>query len=160
MRAWFDIVSLDQNGPADEAGIRDSSAILNELIDRELERGIAADRIVVAGFSQGGTIALFAALTRLQRLAGLMALSTYLPLADAFFDERRENPGDGHPDLPVFMAHGTFDPVVPMQLGQRVAMQLERAGFEVEWHDYPMAHAVCAQEIRDIRQWLLSVLAE
>jgi phospholipase/carboxylesterase len=160
MRAWFDILSLERGGPADEAGIRDSAGILDRLIDREIERGIAADRVVVAGFSQGGAIALFTALRRPQRLAGLMALSTYLPLSDAFFDEHREKPGYGNRDLPVFMAHGTFDPVVPMQMGQRAAMQLEGAGFEVEWHDYPMAHAVCAEEIRDIRQWLLAVLAE
>jgi phospholipase/carboxylesterase len=160
MRAWFDILSLERGGPADEAGIRDSAGILDKLIDREMERGIAADRVVVAGFSQGGAIALYTALRRPQRLAGLMALSTYLPLSDALFDDYRENPSHGHRDLPIFMAHGTFDPVLPMQMGQRAAMQLERAGFEVEWHDYPMAHAVCAEEIRDIRRWLLSVLAE
>jgi phospholipase/carboxylesterase len=160
MRAWFDILNLERNGPADEAGIRDSAGILDRLIDRELERGIAADRIVVAGFSQGGAIALVTALRRTQPLAGLMALSTYLPLPDTSFAEYRENPACGHHDLPIFMAHGSFDPVLPMPMGQRVAMLLESAGFQVEWHDYPMAHAVCAEEIRDIRNWLLSVLAE
>jgi phospholipase/carboxylesterase len=160
MRAWFDILSLERNGPADEAGIRDSAGILDKLIDREMERGIAADRIVVAGFSQGGAIALFAALRRPQRLAGLMALSTYLPLSAALVAENDENPDHGHRDLPIFMAHGTFDPVVPMPMGRDAAVRLEHAGFAVEWHDYPMAHAVCPEEIRDIRRWLLSVLAE
>ena len=160
MRAWFDILSLERNGPADEAGIRDSAGILDKLIDRELERGIAAERIVVAGFSQGGAIALFTALRRPERLAGLMALSTYLPLSDALVAENGENPDHGHRDLPIFMAQGTLDPVVPMSMGRDAAMQLERAGFTVEWHDYPMAHAVCPEEIRDIRRWLSSVLAE
>jgi phospholipase/carboxylesterase len=160
MRAWFDILSLERNGPADEAGIRDSASILNELIARERERGLPDERIVIAGFSQGGSIALFTALRRPERLAGLMALSTYLPLSDSLLDEYRENPDYGHRDLPIFMAHGSGDPVLPMQMGRQAAMQLERAGFEVEWHDYPMAHAVCAEEIRDIRRWLSSVLAE
>ena len=159
MRAWYDILSLDRDGPSDEAGIRDSARILEARIEAERERGIDANRIVVAGFSQGGAIALHAALRQRARLAGLMALSTYLPLPEYFEDEVLNDPAVGHRDLPIFMAHGSFDPMLPMQLGRHSAELLASAGFEVEWHDYPMAHAVCAEEIEDIRRWLLAVLA-
>ena len=152
MRAWYDILSLDAAGRADAAGVRESTALLDALIEREQQRGIAADRIVVAGFSQGGAIAINAVLHAQQKLAGLMALSTYIAL-----------PGEmaasvGNRDLPVFMAHGSFDPMLPMQWGKASAEQLVALGFAVEWHDYPMAHAVCAEEINDIRDWLLKVL--
>ena len=159
MRAWYDILSLDRDAPSDEAGIRDSAGILEGLIDAECERGIAANRIVVAGFSQGGAIALHTALRQRRRLAGLMALSTYLPLVQYFEDEVLNDPDVGHRDLPIFMAHGSFDPMLPMQLGRHSAELLGSAGFEVEWHDYPMPHAVCAEEIEDIRRWLLAVFA-
>ncbi|MGI9221818.1 MAG: alpha/beta hydrolase [Woeseiaceae bacterium] len=151
MRAWFDIFSLDRGGPVDEEGIRASTALLEGLIAREQERGIAANKIVVAGFSQGGAIALHAALRSTERLAGVMGLSTYLPSKSIFSDETAA------PDLPVFMAHGTLDPVLPMMLGRDAADLLTAHGLSVEWHDYPMAHAVCAEEINDIRAWLLSV---
>jgi len=157
MRAWYDIFSLERDGPVDEAGIRDSAAILNGLIAREQERGIDARRIVVAGFSQGGAIALHAALRYPERLAGLMALSTYLPLTSSFNAEVVDNAAAVNQDLPIFMAHGSFDPMLPMQMGRSSADLLLAAGFTVEWHDYPMAHAVCAEEIEDIREWLLSV---
>lgn len=149
MRAWYDIVSLDANGRADAGGVRESTAILEELIAREVERGIAADRIVIAGFSMGGAIAINTALHTRQKLAGMMALSTYLPLPGEV-----EGSG-GHRELPVFMAHGSFDPMLPMQWGQASAAALREAGYDVEWHEYPMAHAVCPEEIRDIRSWLL-----
>ncbi len=153
MRAWYDILSLDAVGRADAAGVRESTALLDALIEREQQRGIAADRIVIAGFSQGGAIAINAVLHAEQKLAGLMALSTYIAL-----------PGEmaasgGNRDLPVFMAHGSFDPMLPMQWGKASAEQLIALGFAVEWRDYPMAHAVCAEEINDIRDWLLKVLA-
>ena len=153
MRAWYDILSLDAAGRADAAGVRESTALLDALIEREQQRGIAADRIVVAGFSQGGAIAINAVLHAQQKLAGLMALSTYIAL-----------PGEmaasgGNRDLPVFMAHGSFDPMLPMQWGKASAEQLVALGFNVEWRDYPMAHAVCGEEINDIRDWLLKVLA-
>ena len=152
MRAWYDILSLDAEGRADAAGVRESTALLDALIEREQQRGIAADRIVVAGFSQGGAIAINAVLHAQQKLAGLMALSTYIALPG-------EMPAsDGNKDLPVFMAHGSFDPMLPMQWGKASAEQLVALGFAVEWHDYPMAHAVCAEEINDIRDWLLKVL--
>ena len=123
------------------------------LILREQERGIAADKIVVAGFSQGGAIALHSALRSSERLAGVMGLSTYLPLRNKFSDEVTVS------TLPIFMAHGTLDPVVAMALGRDAADLLIANGFSVEWHDYPMAHAVCPQEINDIRDWLLSIYA-
>ena len=152
MRAWYDILSLDTEGRADAKGVNESSALLEGLVAREQQRGIDAGRIVIAGFSQGGAIAINVALHAKDTLAGLMALSTYIPL-----------PGDigasvGSRDLPVFMAHGSFDPMLPMQWGRASADKLIEAGFSVDWHDYPMAHAVCPQEIEDIRCWLLSVL--
>lgn len=153
MRAWYDILSLDAEGRADAAGVRESTVLLDALIEREQQRGIAADRIVVAGFSQGGAIAINAVLHAQQKLAGLMALSTYIPLPAEMAAS------GGNRDLPVFMAHGSFDPMLPMQWGKASAEQLVALGFAVEWHDYPMAHAVCAEEINDIRDWLLKVLA-
>jgi phospholipase/carboxylesterase len=151
MRSWYDILTLDRDGPVDEPGIRASAATLDKLIERELERGIAADKIVVAGFSQGGAIALLAALRSPHKLAGVMGLSTYLPLVKTFKDEVSVS------ELPVFMAHGVLDPVLPMALGRDTADWLIENGFNVEWHDYPMAHSVCIEEINDIRSWLLSV---
>jgi phospholipase/carboxylesterase len=153
MRAWYDILSLDTEGRADAAGVKESTAILDALVEREVERGIAADKIVIAGFSQGGAIAINVALHATRRLAGLMALSTYIPQPGEI------STSSGHRDLPVFMAHGSLDPMLPMQWGRASADRLVEAGFGVEWHDYPMAHAVCPDEIRDIREWLLSVLA-
>ncbi len=151
MRAWYDILSLDSQGRADAEGVHQSTVLLEALIEREIERGIEPDQIVVAGFSQGGAIAINAVLHSRRRLAGLMALSTYIPL-----------PGElaasgGNRELPVFMAHGSFDPMIQMQWGRSSADSLAAAGFTVEWHDYPMAHAVCPQEISDIRAWLLNV---
>ena len=149
MRAWYDIVTLDAEGRADAKGVHESTALLEGLIAREKERGIDAQKIVIAGFSMGGAIAINTALHTKERLAGLMALSTYLPLPSEVADTAGERV------LPVFMAHGTFDPMLPMQWGQASAEKLKETGFTVEWHDYPMAHAVCPEEIRDIRAWLL-----
>jgi phospholipase/carboxylesterase len=160
MRAWYDIFSLDRSGRQDEQGIRDSATSLVELIERERDRGIANDRLVVAGFSQGGAIAMHAAVRFASKLAGLMSLSSWLPLGDAFASEVIDNPGSQPRDLPVFMAHGTFDPVLPIALGRESNAALRSAGYAVEWHEYPMAHAVCAEEIRDIRNWLLSVFSQ
>ena len=153
MRAWYDIVTLDREGPVDSAGIDESSSRLEALIAREEQQGIDPGRIVLAGFSQGGAIAVNTVLRAKKKLAGLMGLSTWLALPGAL---------DG-PDLrtsvPVFMAHGQFDPMIPLQYGRASADRLVTAGFDVEWHDYPMAHAVCPQEIGDIRTWLLRVLS-
>jgi phospholipase/carboxylesterase len=152
MRAWYDIISLDRGGPVDAEGIGESSAALEALIAREEQRGIESARIVVAGFSQGGAIAINTVLRSKKQLAGLMGLSTWLALSDALQGDTLQT------SIPVFMAHGQFDPMIPMQYGRSSADALAGAGFNVEWHDYPMAHAVCAQEIDDIRTWLLSVL--
>jgi phospholipase/carboxylesterase len=132
--------------------VHESTAILETLIARENERGIKADKIVIAGFSMGGAIAINTALHTKHSLAGLMALSTYLPLPNEVEGSAADR------NLPIFMAHGSFDPMLPMQWGRASAERLEDAGFTIEWHDYPMAHAVCPEEIRDIRQWLLKVM--
>ncbi len=156
MRAWYDIRSLGNDGRADEDGIRASGAILEGLIEREIARGIGAAHIVCAGFSQGGAIVLQNALTTRHELLGLVALSTYLPLGEKVSaDDNSERATGRMPRL--FMAHGTADPMVPLDGGKRAAAVLKRLGFEVEWHEYPMAHGVCPQEIADIRGWLLSV---
>lgn len=159
MRAWYDILTLDRGGPQDEAGIRESGRMLEMLIEREHGRDIPHEKIVLAGFSQGGAIALHTALRHPHLLAGLMALSTYLPLHDSFDREVAGNTEAQSHELPIFMAHGSFDPMLPMALGQHSHRALENAGYRVEWHDYPMAHDVCAEEIADIRNWLLSVFS-
>jgi phospholipase/carboxylesterase len=159
MRAWYDILTLERDGRSDDAGIRASAAILDGLIACELERGIAANKIVVAGFSQGGAIALHAGLRSKHKLAGIMALSTYLPISESFRSEVVDASDTGHTDVPIFMAHGNLDPVLPMALGRDSADLLIANGFEVEWHEYPMAHSVCMDEISDIRRWLLTVYA-
>ena len=157
MRAWYDIISLDRDGPQDEQGIRDSAAQLGELVAREQQRGVPLNKIVLAGFSQGGAIATHTALRQSNRLAGLMALSTWLPMREAFGQEVRDNAESQPRDLPIFIAHGTFDPMLPLSMGEATRDAMIDAGFQPEWHSYPMAHAVCAEEIAAIRQWLLKV---
>jgi phospholipase/carboxylesterase len=154
MRAWYDIVAIDRRAPEDEAGIRQSADTIGALVRRERERGLAADRIVLAGFSQGGAMALFTALRWPERLGGVVGLSCYLPLAASLA-------GEAHPAnaaLPVFMAHGTVDPIVPAALGERSRDLLLSRGYDVEWHAYPMPHSVCAPEVADLRGWLLRAL--
>lgn len=157
MRAWYDVLSLDRTGPQDEAGIRASADILEALIERERARGVNYDRIVLAGFSQGGAIAMHTAMRFPQRLAGLMALSTWMPLESSIEEEVVERAGTQPRDLPVLMAHGSFDPMLPLSAGQHARDILRSVGFEVQWHEYPMAHAVCAQEVGAIREFLLAV---
>lgn len=154
MRAWYDIRGLDRKAEEDEAGFRQSNEAVNELIARERTRGISAQRIVLAGFSQGGAVALYSATRHPERLAGVMALSTYLPLAGRLRAERVPA-NDG---TPIFMAHGLSDGVLPIALGLESRNLLLAAGFAVEWHQYPMAHSVCAEEIAEIRTYLLRVL--
>jgi phospholipase/carboxylesterase len=154
MRAWYDIVAIDRRVPEDEAGIRESAEAIGALVRRERERGVPAERIVLAGFSQGGAMALFTALRWPERLGGVVALSCYLPLGAALAAE-------AHPAnaaVPVFMAHGTMDPVVPMALGEGGRDLLRSRGYDVEWHEYPMPHSVCAPEVGDLRAWLLQTL--
>jgi len=155
MRAWYDIVSLDQEGRADATGIAESNAILNALVDAEVARGVDPSKIVIAGFSQGGAIALHNVLHRSDTVAGVMALSTYLALPESV-DAEATRARDSNP-VPAFVAHGSFDPMVPLHGGQHSADKLRALGYDVEWHEYPMAHGVCPQEIDDIRHWLVSI---
>ena len=157
MRAWYDIISMEKKGRADETGVRESSTLVDALVEREQQRGIDSSKIVIAGFSQGGAIALHNVLRTSSKFAGLMALSSYLPLQSTIDSEVAEKPDAGDTSLPVFMAHGTSDPMVPYQGGRTSAEILEKLGYTVEWHDYPMAHAVCAQEIADISDWLQAI---
>lgn len=157
MRAWYDIVSLDKAGPQDESGIRASADSLVALMQRERDRGVSHERIVVAGFSQGGAIAMHAALRYPEPLAGLMALSTWLPLGATLEREVAANPHAQSRELPVFLAHGSFDPMLPVELGRASRAAIEGLGYRVDWHEYAMAHSVCAEEIADIRAWLLGV---
>ncbi len=150
MRAWYDIVAIDRSARQDEEGIRASAAATVELIERERQRGIVAERIVLAGFSQGGVIAIHAAMRYPERLAGLIALSTWMPLGETLAAEASA----ANRDLPVFMAHGRQDPMVPVGLGEQTREALSAAGYPVEWHTYEMPHAVCPAEIADISAWL------
>ena len=150
MRAWYDIVADDLARREDERGVRASQGLVEALIARERERGIAASRIVLAGFSQGGAIALQTGLRHPERLAGIMALSTYVPIAATLEAER--NPANA--DVPIFMAHGTQDPIIPLAHARRSRELLERLGYPVEWHEYVMPHSVSPDEINDIGAWL------
>jgi len=150
MRAWYDIRDMNLANRADEAGVDASVEQVEALIAREESRGIPASRLLLAGFSQGGAIALAAALRRDEPLAGVIALSTYLPMAERLV---KESTARAHTQ-PVFMAHGQFDPVVPYAGGDFSAQKLRALGFNVDWHAYPMAHQVCAEEIRDLGDWM------
>ena len=154
MRAWFDVHGLRRGSEQDEVGIRESSALIEILIRREVTRGIPADRIVLAGFSQGGAIALHAGLRFPERLAGILALSTYLPLHDAVASEASA----ANRSTPIFQAHGKLDPMVGISLGEDSRDWLLQNGYPVEWKSYAMEHAVCPEEIADIRNWLAKVL--
>jgi phospholipase/carboxylesterase len=163
MRAWYDILAaapmrgLVAEGDAlqDEQGIHASQAEVEKLIAQEKRRGIPAGNIFLAGFSQGGAIALHTGLRHAERLGGILALSTYLPLAGALGHEA--NPAAA--GLPVFMAHGRDDLVIPYTLGQASASRLGDSGYRVEWHEYAMPHSVCMEEIGDIERWLARQLA-
>ena len=154
MRAWYDIAAADLNSRADMAGVRESQAQLEALIAREKTRGIAASRIVLAGFSQGGAIALYTAVRHQERLAGVIALSTYLVNADRLAEEAAAV----NRDLPIFMAHGTADPVVRFEWGDASRRALVAAGYRVDWHTYRMEHSVCMEEIEAIGIWLAKTL--
>ncbi len=153
MRAWYDILELG-GGSEDEAGIRASQKLLEGLLERETSRGIVPRRIVVAGFSQGGAIALQTGLRYPVPLAGILALSTYLPLAGTVAAERSA----ANRKVPILQAHGRFDDLIPLQRAVRTRDALLGMDYPLEWHEYPMAHAVCAEEIADIAAWLPAVL--
>ena len=155
MRAWYDIINVDLMRREDEKGIRASQQQVEALIAREVERGVPSSRIVLAGFSQGGAIALQTGLRQSEPLAAIIALSCYLPLTNSFTSERAPVSSS----VPIFMAHGTSDPVVPLARATASRDTLTAAGHNVEWHQYPMPHSVNEQEIRDIAAFLKRVLA-
>lgn len=150
MRAWYDVAAFDLSQKQDAAGIRASIVEVENLIAREAERGVPATNIVLTGFSQGGAIALAAGLRHARPLAAIVALSTYLPIADLTADERHA----ASAATPIFMGHGAFDPVVPQYQGERSRDQLRAWGYNVDWHSYPMVHQVCPQEIADLAAFL------
>ena len=152
MPAWYDI--LGPNRPEDDAGLRASQAQVEALIAKELARGVPASRIVLAGFSQGCAMTLMTGLRQAERLAGLACLSGYLPLAALTAAERHPD----HHDLPIFMAHGRSDAMIPIERAVASRDALLALGYPVEWHEYAMAHAVCPPEIADLNRWLLRVL--
>ena len=155
MRAWYDILALEGVRREDEAGLRQSMAQVLALVQREVARGVPAHRIVLAGFSQGCAMTLLAGLRCAQRLAGLAGLSGYLPLATTTAAEA--NPANR--DVPVFMAHGSRDEVVSPERGRSSRDQLQALGYTVEWHEYPMEHSVCIEEVRALQAFLRRVLA-
>lgn len=154
MRGWYDIADLDIAQKEDSIGVRDSAQIINRLIEREESLGIVSNKIVLAGFSQGGAIALFAGLRFSRPLAGIIALSTYMPLPQTFEPERSAI----NQATPIFMAHGIFDPIVPLILGQQAKEQLVGLGYKVNWHSYAMPHTVIPEEIEDIGKFLQKIL--
>ncbi|HEY1076401.1 MAG TPA: alpha/beta fold hydrolase [Fontimonas sp.] len=155
MRAWYDITGLSKESRDDEAGIRDSVADIREIIAEQIAAGIPSRRIIVAGFSQGGAIALHCALREPEPLGGLLALSTYLPLQATLDSEL----SSANRQLPIMMAHGTQDPVVSYAWGENAAAVLRERGYTVDWRSYPMQHQVCEEQIADIRTWLIERLA-
>ena len=154
MRAWYDIADTDLTNRADESGVRASAGLLEALIEEQLAGGLPSSRILLAGFSQGGAIALHTGLRYAKPLAGILALSTYLPLQQAATGEIQE----ANRRIPIFLAHGSQDPVIPLALSERSREFLASLGYRVQSHTYPMPHAVCPEEIRDIRVWLEQVL--
>ena len=156
MRAWYDILSFTPGSPQDEVGIRESQAYIEGLIAQEVTRGIAHNKILLAGFSQGGAIALQTALRCKQALAGVLALSTYLPLKPLLAAEKTT----ANQHTPIFMVHGTFDEVISLATCQLSVETLQAQSYKLEWHEYPMAHSVCMEEIDDIRAFLLRILAD
>lgn len=155
MRGWFDLLSLEEESPEDDAGVRDSEHRLRALIDAERQRGVPAERIVLAGYSQGAAMALHVGLRYPEPLAGVIALSGYLPLPDHLERERHQ----ANARTPILMVHGRDDPVMPIGRARRGRDQLRQAGYDVEWHEYPMGHAICDEEITRIDEWQREVLA-
>jgi phospholipase/carboxylesterase len=154
MRAWYDIKGVDRHAAQDEAGFIDSSALVGELIQRQAQRGIAPERVVLGGFSQGGALSLYMLSRYPQRLAAVVALSCYLPLAGSLLRERN-NANDG---TPVFMAHGREDPMIGVALGAHSRDFLRQHGYDLSWHEYSMGHSVCAEEIAALKTFLFQAL--
>jgi phospholipase/carboxylesterase len=154
MRAWYDISMSDISRLPDEGGIRESQKQVDELIAREVGRGMASNRIVLAGFSQGGAIALQAGLRHREPLAGIVAMSTYLTLEESLAAEG----ASANKAVPIFMAHGTQDEVVPLRLAEASRSALQAKGYDVEWHTWPMPHSLCAEEVEAIAGFLMRVV--
>ncbi len=154
MRAWYDIYELiKEDAEQDAEGIQGSANMLSLMVEQEIERGIATERIILAGFSQGGAVALYAGLQSKQPLGGIMALSTYLPLAETITSV------DSGLIPSVYMAHGTYDPVIPIQFAESSKNRLKELGLTIDWNTYPMEHSVSAEEIMTIREWLIERLS-
>lgn len=154
MRAWYDIVGIDRRSRQDEEGIRGSDAVIRGLIEREKTRGVPAERIVLAGFSQGGAMAVFTGTRYPERLAGILGLSCYPVLAHTFEAER----SPANAQTPILLAHGSHDPMVDVRLGEEQRALLVAAGYPVQWHTYPMPHSVCPEEVLHVRDWLRRIL--
>lgn len=150
MRAWYDLYGLSMQDKQDEAGMREMQATIEALIAQEKSKGISAKNIVLAGFSQGGAMALFTALRHQEKLAGILALSTYVPLKQTLATETNK----ANANTPIFMAHGSFDTVITLDTCKISLDLLHSLHFAVQWHEYPMAHGVCDEEIQDINQFL------
>lgn len=155
MRGWFDIIGLNIDSPEDHDGIVQASQQCHLLIEQQQRDGISADQIILGGFSQGGAIALYSGLHYSKRLSGIVALSSYLPLAKQLEQSRNA----ANQQTPIFMAHGTQDPIVSVTFGQASCQQLITLGHEVTWHTYPMAHQLCMEEITQLRSWILARLS-
>ena len=155
MRAWYDIIGIDRRSAEDFAGIKASADAVGDLIRAENKRGVASNRIAIAGFSQGGAMALHIATRYSEKLAGVIALSCYLPRSSELATARTT----ANQATPIFMAHGTQDPVVPYPLGDESRRLLVAAGYPVEWHSYPMPHGLCEPEVADLRTWLARITA-
>lgn len=156
MRAWFDILGLDKRATQDEAGIRRAQQSVEQLIDETVKSGIPSDRIIIGGFSQGGALALHLALRYQHTLAGAIGLSTYLPLADFVMAEKKS----ANERIPIFLAHGTQDNIVPYQFGEVSYEFLSKLGYPLTWKEYPIAHSVSTVEIEDISKWIQTTLGD
>ena len=155
MRAWYDVKSPNLREQEDSESIAESSSLINNYIETEINAGISSKKIILAGFSQGGAISLHTGLRYPSPLAGLLALSTYLPLPDQLINEA----SDENKNIPIMMAHGTFDPVIPVEQGRHSYKALKEHGYSVEWNEYPMQHAVCIEEIITIGKWIAALLS-
>lgn len=156
MRAWYNIYSLDNLRAEDKTGITESQVAINRWLEQEIAAGIPSQRIVLAGFSQGGAMALYAGLRFSKQLAGILALSTYLPLNETIAADRHTT----NHNTPIMIAHGRYDSMVPMRLGRQTYTLLKKLGHPIQWHEYEMQHEVCRDEIEDIRNWLITLLSK
>ncbi len=155
MRAWYDLYHLERDSREDETGLREAQSYIEHLIETQLKAGIPAHRIFLAGFSQGGALALFAGLRYPEKLGGILALSTYVPLAKSLASEANS----ANQSTPILMVHGDQDPILPIEWALESQAYLLELGYKVEWHEYPMGHQLCMPELIDIRQWLVRQLA-